>query len=138
MAKRVFLSSVFLMSCFVFVLSYSVPVFAQEEAGFEAARFVVCEGVSDREPVGLTSTFPESTEKVYAFLEARNISADTTVDIVWSHEGVVMDSVSLRLGAGSRWRTYANKTVTGQAGNWRAELKAADGSTVASADFKVE
>lgn len=138
MVKRVFLVSIFLMSCFVFTLSYSMIASAQEAAGFEAARFVVCEGVTDREPVGVTSTFTADTPKVYAFLEARDIKSDTTVDVVWSHEGVEMDSVSLKLGAGSRWRTYSSKTIAGRAGNWHVDLKSADGQTVASADFKVE
>jgi len=49
---------------------------------FTVARMVVAEGVEDREPVGVSETFPASTERVYCFLEATNIADDTEVTFV--------------------------------------------------------
>ena len=71
-----------------------LPVYGQEKAKPEGAtketapftikRLVVGVGVEGGEPVGVAETFPASTEKVYCFLEATDISKDMEVSFVWS------------------------------------------------------
>lgn len=139
MARRALWITLVTLSGLVFFLSSDVTAArAQDGPGFDVARFVVCEGVSDREPVGVTNTFQAETEKAYAFLEARNIEANGEVDFVWIHEGVELDRIRLKLGAGPRWRTYSAKSLHGRVGNWRVELQGMDGKVITSADFKVE
>jgi len=128
---------VVMLACSV-VVPGAVDSLAQETAGFEVGRFVVCENVVDREPVGVTTTFPAGTEKAYAYLEAKDVKADTTVYFVWSNEGAELARVPLNLGAGSRWRTYSSKTLFAMTGNWRVEIQDEGGAVLASADFKVE
>jgi len=106
--------------------------------GFSVERFVVCTGVQDREPVGVSDSFDASVDRVYVFLEAKNITATTTVDIVWLHEGAEMLRTPLHLGQSSRWRTYAYKNLHDMDGQWSVELHDASGKSVASATFKVE
>ena len=38
-------------------------------------RFLTCQSIENREPVGETNTFGGAAETAYAFLEARDISA---------------------------------------------------------------
>jgi Protein of unknown function (DUF2914) len=132
-----FVIAVVVLAC-SFVIPGAAVSIAQENAGFEVGRFVICENVADREPVGVTTTFPVGTEKVYVYLEAKDVKADTTVEFVWFNEGAELARVPLKLGAGARWRTYASKTLFGMTGNWKVELQAEGGKVLATTEFKVE
>jgi hypothetical protein len=124
------------------------PVFAQEKGkgetaakegpGFAVARLVVGTGVENREPVGVAETFPASTEKVYCFLEATNISQDMEVSFVWFHEEKEIWKIRLPLKMGPKWRTNASKSLGGLQGNWKVEIKDAAGNLVQDVKFKVE
>jgi len=88
--------------------------------------------------VGVSETFPASTERVYCFLEATNIADDTEVTFVWYLEEEEVHTFNLPLKHGPRWRTFAYKNLREQTGNWRVELKDSDGNTVESVTFTVE
>ena len=126
------------------LLSASTPVFGQEQAepqtstAFSVSRIAIAEGVENREPVGVSETFPATTERVYCFIEATNIETDTEVTFAWYHEGTEMRTFSLPLMEGSRWRTFAYKNLYGQTGNWKVEIKDKTGNSVKSITFKVE
>jgi len=62
---------------------------------FSISTMVIAEDVQDREPVGVAETFPASTEKVYCFIEATNISENTEAAFVWYHEGQEMRTFTL-------------------------------------------
>jgi hypothetical protein len=111
---------------------------AQAAPGFEVARMVVAGGVEGREPVGVADSFPASTERVYCFVEAVNIAADTQVTLVWSHAGAELLRTELPLKAGSRWRFSAHKTLRGLAGAWKVDLLDATGALVGSAAFTAQ
>jgi len=112
------------------------PVRSQGE--FTVSRFVVGTEVKDKEPVGVADKFAAATEKVYCYLEAKNIAKDTDVSFVWIHNQKEMLKTGLALKAGSRWRTYADKTLRGLKGDWKVELRDASGKTVKEVNFKVE
>jgi hypothetical protein len=130
------------------ILTTGFPAFAQEKGqgetaakegpGFTIARLVVGTGVENREPVGVAETFPASTEKVYCFLEATNIAKDTEVSFVWFHGEEEMSKISLPLKTGPKWRTNASKNLRGLMGDWKVEIKDADGNLVQDVKFKVE
>lgn len=110
----------------------------QEAAGFAIARLVVGTGVEHREPVGVAESFPASTERVYCFLEATDIIHDTEVSFVWFHGQEELLTCNLPLQQGPRWRTYAFKNLYGQKGEWRVEIRDADGTHLKEVKFKVE
>ncbi len=110
----------------------------QEKALFNVAKLVVCTGVENRTPVGAAESFSASTEKVYAFLDATKIAEDTQVTFVWLYNQKEVSKVSLPLKKSFRWRTFANKTVSGMKGDWAVELKDANGNTLKTASFKIE
>jgi hypothetical protein len=129
---------------FVIITAYGISqtAFGQEttkqDATFKVAKMVIATGVENREPVGVSETFPSSTEKVYCFLEAKDVAEDTQVTFVWYSGGKEMFKIDLPLKKGPKWRTYSCKNLRGQKGNWKVELKDSAGSTVKSISFKVE
>lgn len=106
--------------------------------GFSIARFVVAADIKDKEPVGAADKFAAGTEKIYCFLEAKNITKDSEISFVWICNQKEMLKTPLTLKAGSRWRTHANKTLRGLKGDWRVELRDASGKSLKEVNFKVE
>jgi hypothetical protein len=115
------------------------PESPQKEAGtLTIARLVVGTGVENLEPVGVTETFPASTEKVYCFLEATDIAQDIEVSFVWFHGQSELLKFNLPLVKGPRWRTFAYKNLYGQKGDWKIEIRDAEGKPLKEVKFKVE
>ena len=114
-------------------------VFGQDKpATLEIAQAVIGTGVENLEPKGVAETFPASTEKVYCFVEAKNVPDDTEVVFVWSLGDKEMLKFSTSLKAGARWRTYATKNLYGKKGDWKVEIKDAAGKALKEVKFKVE
>lgn len=124
------------------------PVFGQEKdlpagpaesiTGFDVGRMLVCAGVEDREPVGVSESFQPGTGTVYAFLEAVDITRDTTVTFAWYHAGEEINKFTLPIKKGPRWRTYAGKNLYDLKGSWKVDLLDSAGKTVFSVDFTVQ
>lgn len=110
----------------------------EETAPFIIKRLVIGTGVENLEPVGVAETFPASTEKVYCFLEATDIANDTEVSFVWFSGEKEMSSFSVPLKTGPRWRTYADKILREIKGDWKVEIRDADGKVLKDVQFKVE
>jgi len=131
-----------------FVYGGILPAFGQEKAktesapkegsGFAITRAVMGTGVDNREPAGVATAFPATTEKVYCFLEAANIPKDMEISLTWFHGQKEMRKVSLPLKAGSRWRTFAHKNLGGLKGDWKVEIKDAEGKLLKDLTFKAE
>ena len=119
---------------FIFLLSAS----AMDDPGFEIKRMVVCEAVSEREPVHPSETFNVDIGTVYSFLEAEKIDEDTTVSFIWYHENREMTRVTLPLQKGPRWRTFSSKKLEGLTGNWKVELVEASGIVLNTISFQVQ
>jgi len=121
----------------VSIWGMSVPATGQDKE-FTVARLVVGTAVENREPVGVAETFPAMTEKVYCFLEATEISKDIEVSFVWFLGDKEMAKTNLPLTMGPKWRTFANKTIGGMKGDWKVEIRDANGNLVKDVKFKVE
>lgn len=115
------------------------PAHAQAgDPGFTVERFVIAGSIDDREPVGIVDAFSSATEQVYCFLEARDITEDTSVTFVWSLDGREEAAITLPLRQGQRWRTYSSKRLGGRTGLWTVDLQDSTGSIVQTASFSVE
>jgi hypothetical protein len=119
------------------------PVFGQEKAktektGLTVARLVIGTGVENKEPEGVAETFPATTEKVYCFLEATDIPEDVEITFIWFHGEKEMLKSALPLKMGPRWRTYADKNLYGLTGDWKVEVRDANGNLIKDVKFKVE
>ena len=111
---------------------------AKEKGEFAIARAVVGTGVENKEPVGAADTFPASTEKVSCFIEATNVPKDMELTTVWSMGDKEMRKINATVKAGPRWRAWVDKKVGGIKGDWRVEIKDADGKVLKDVKFKVE
>lgn len=120
------------------LLSFFSSASSMDDPGFIINRMVICESVTDREPVGINETFSANTEKVYCFLEAINVEHDTTVSFVWYFEGKEMARMSLPLRKGGRWRTFSSKKLAGLNGNRKVELQESSGIVLNTASFLVQ
>jgi hypothetical protein len=141
--KNKMILRIILAFAFIISLGIAYPAIGQEKAEkcaqvFSISTMVVAEDVQDREPVGVSETFPASTEKVYCFIEATNISENTEATFVWYHEGQEMRTFTLPIMQGHRWRTFAYKNLHGKTGNWKVEVKDETGNSVKAITFKVE
>ena len=112
---------------------------AEEGSAFTIARLVVCKNIVNLEPeLGSEETFPLSLGKIYCFLEARKIAADTKINFVWIHEGVTKAKIPLTLRKGWRWRTYSSKKLGNMSGNWTVEIHDENDAVVDSVNFVVQ
>jgi hypothetical protein len=129
----------------ILVGGLSLPATGQEKTKSEApgpemaiARAVVGTGVENQEPVGVAETFPASTEKVYCFIEATQISKDTEVSFVWSQGDKELRKINLPVKEGPKWRTWAYKNLGEMKGDWKVEIKDSEGKLLKELKFKVE
>jgi hypothetical protein len=129
---------IFLLVLMAFAVWGMILPASGQEKEFTVGRLVVGTGVENREPVGVAETFPATTEKVYCFLEATEISKDTEVSFVWFLGDKEMLKTNLPLTMGPKWRTFANKNVGGMKGDWKVEIRDSGGNLVKEVKFKVE
>jgi len=121
----------------VLLLALVIPT-AAEEAEFTLGRFVTCQRIVDREPVGITETFPDDTVKVYAFIEALDIAKETGIKIEWLFEDKQAAIIELTLGQSKRWRTYSSKRIGIRHGNWEVRLLDSQDNLLRSLAFTVK
>ncbi|MBU0674933.1 MAG: DUF2914 domain-containing protein [Proteobacteria bacterium] len=130
-----------LLSCLlliqVFSFSSASTAGAEESASMTINRFAICQSVVNREPMGTSTTFDDSTREVFAFLEARNISTDLSVSFVWFYQDMEISRYPLPIHQGNRWRTYASKSIAGKTGSWRVEIQDGTNTVLAAQDFMV-
>lgn len=107
-------------------------------AALTIARMEIAGSVADREPAGIAATFPATQEKVFCFLEFRNVAAETSVTVVWTLGQTEMGSVDLSIKPSMRFRTWSTKAIGGMKGDWKVEVVDATGAILKSAAFKVE
>ena len=144
MKRKSFVVLAILISC-ALVGMLSFPAAGQEKPKAEAvakemslARAVVGTGVENMEPVGAGETFPASTEKVFCFVEANDIPKDLELSFAWFQGDKEVRKINVPIKAGPKWRTWANKNLGGQKGDWKVEIKDGEGKVLKEVKFKVE
>ncbi|MBI4684260.1 MAG: DUF2914 domain-containing protein [Nitrospirae bacterium] len=128
---------IFVITAWMVCETYAQKGSAQA-GGFKVERMAVCAKIENKEPVDVKEVFSSATEKVYVFIEFRDVAEDTTVNVIWRHGDKEMLKTSLPLKKGLKWRTYASKNLYGLKGNWKIELVDSTGKGVKALIFKVE
>jgi hypothetical protein len=109
------------------------------KAGFTVARMELATGVEKRQPTGVATTFPASTEKVFCFLELNTVVKDTSFTYVWSFGLNEMARVTQTITASvAKYRTWSTKALGGMKGDWKVEIVDAAGNVMRTVTFKVE
>lgn len=122
----------------IVTMNFISPVSAMDDPGFTINRMIMCERISDREPINESDTFSADTESVYCFLEAKDIETDTPISFIWYFEGEEKARVTLPLQKGMRWRTYSSKKLANMKGSWTVELQEASGIVLNTVSFQVQ
>ncbi len=102
------------------------------------SRMEIAAAVENRQPTGIAASFPATTEKVFCYLELKDVPKDTTITYVWTLGQNEMGKVSQPVKQSSRWRTWGNKTIAGMKGDWKVDVLDESGAVLKSATFKVE
>lgn len=101
-------------------------------------RFVITNGVRDKEPVGTLGDITLNQNQVttiYAYSEALN-SKDDTLRYIWTLNGKQVAEVKVPVWS-ARWRSYSSKFVTsGMRGDWQVELRDQHGELLAVSEFQ--
>ena len=101
-----------------------------------SVELVIATGVADREPVGVSDTFPSDVGQLFAWMRVSDAS-DQAIEVVWTH-GPHVDRVPLEIG-GSPWRTWSSKDIPPEwTGEWTVEVRDAEGTVLASTSFTVQ
>ena len=131
-----------IISAILVILTVSLiflsPVFSMDDPGFTISRMIMCERISDREPINESDTFSADAETVFCFLEAKDIEINTTISFVWYFEGQEKARIVLPLQKGRRWRTYSSKKLANMKGSWKVELLEASGIVLNTVSFQVQ
>jgi hypothetical protein len=102
------------------------------------SRMEIAANVMDRKPVDVASSFPASTEKVYCYLEFKDVKKEATVNIVWTLGEKEMGKTLLMIKPYPKFRTWAAKSLYGMKGDWKVDVLDKKGSILKSATFTVQ
>jgi len=114
------------------------PAAKAPAAGLTIARMEIAASVENHEPAGIAASFPATQEKVFCFLEFKDVKKAGNVNIVWTLGANEMGKVPLTVKAMSKYRTWANKTIGGMKGDWKVDVVDESGAVLKSAAFKVQ
>ncbi len=101
-------------------------------------RMEICGSVADRKPADVSSTFKATQEKVFCYLEFKDVKKETTVNVVWTLGQNEMGKVQLTVKAYPKYRTWATKSINGMKGDWKVHVVDEKGAVLQTATFKVE
>jgi len=107
-------------------------------ASLTISRMEIASSVENRQPAGIAATFPATQEKVYCYLEFKDVAKDTTITYVWTLGQNEMGKVTQQVKKSFRWRTWGNKSLGGMKGDWKVDVLDESGAVLKSATFKVE
>jgi len=113
------------------------PVPAQAPS-LTISRIEIAANVMDRKPVDVGTSFPASTEKVYCYLEFKDVKKEATVNIVWTLGQKEMGKTQLTIKASQKFRTWAAKSLYGMKGGWKVDVLDEKGNILKSATFTVQ
>lgn len=110
----------------------------EEQGGIRCEQMVLCAGVKDKVPVGVSNTFPSDIYRVYCHTTIVGAEDSTAIVHTWYYDGTEMTAVGLSVKS-ARWRTWSTKKMaSGWRGPWRVEVTTVDGAVIGTKDFRLE
>jgi hypothetical protein len=116
----------------------TTPATPVHAASLTISRMEIAGSIENREPVGIAATFPSTQEKVYCYLEFKDVPQDTAITYVWTLGQNELGKMTQQVKKSSRWRTWANKSLGGMKGDWKVDVLDESGAVLKSASFKVD
>ncbi len=124
-------------------LCLPVAALAQEGTAAAAAPSLtaeaqLCTGVQDRMPTGMSESFVPEVGQVYIWCKITGSSGESSIKVVWSHQGQEVATVDLPVKSSS-WRTWSSKKIMPhQTGDWGVKIMDASGNVLKELNFKIE
>jgi hypothetical protein len=129
-----FYKSVFIL---IFVLIQPLILMAQEISPVTVNEMVFCRSVVQKNPVDISTHFPDSIERVYCYTKLSSTQDQTLISHVWYYNDTQMAIVDLAVNA-SPWRTWSSKRIVKDwTGTWRVDVVSASGKIICSEKFVV-
>jgi P pilus assembly chaperone PapD len=102
------------------------------------SRMEISAGVMHQTPLDIGTTYTASQEKVYCYLEFKDVKTETTIYVVWMLGQKEMDKIPLVIKPYSKFRTWASKKINGMKGEWKVNIFDDNGNLMKSASFIVQ
>ena len=106
-------------------------------AGLNVSRMVIAGSIENQQPAGITARFPALQERVYCYLELKDVAKDQRITYVWTY-GQERYTSTQQVKKSSRWRTWGYKSLGGRKGDWKVDVLDESGAMLKSAAFQVE
>ena len=113
------------------------PLNVRAQAELTVTESAISRDVVDRMPVDADTTFASDVGRLYCWTRITGAEGQTTVHHVWIHGDEERADLELNVGAAS-WRTWSNKAIMAEwTGDWRVEVRDADGNVLETIRFTV-
>lgn len=120
-----------------YVLVAFIVLMASTEVFALKANIIIATGIKDRVPQGESEVFPASTESLVGWTHIRGAKEPISVFHVWIKDGEEVGNIELDVKSAS-FRTWSEKTVLDQPGQWTFELRDIDGNVIAKKEFLIK
>jgi len=118
----------------ILIAAVAVSASAQE-SGLTVEKLIFCTGIEDRLPVGESTQFFESAERIYCYTRINGAVDTLQVTHVWFYGDVEKARVDLTVKSAS-WRTWSSKKMLpAWSGAWRVDILGPDGEVLLSREF---
>ena len=118
----------------VLIAAAAVSATAQEN-GLTVEKMIFCTGIEDRLPVGESTQFFETAERIYCYTRINGAVDTLDVAHVWYYGDEEKARVDLTIKSAS-WRTWSSKKMLpAWAGAWRVDVLGPDGELLLSREF---
>ena len=127
-----FYKTVFIIIC---VLIQPFISMAQDYSPVIVNEMVFCAGIDQKNPVDVSTHFPDSIERVFCHTKLSSTEDQTSISHVWYYNDTQMAIVDLAVNAKS-WRTWSSKRIVKEwTGTWRVDVISSTGKIICSEEF---
>ena len=110
---------------------------AELSGDLNVATAVICNNVTDRQPIGTGNEFPVSVGRLYCYNKITDIRNSTKIIHAWYFQDTERARVTLGVNPPD-WRTYSSKIIqTHEVGDWHVEILNASGNLLGKVKFKI-
>ncbi len=110
---------------------------AELSGDLNVATAVICNNVTNRQPIETGNEFPVSVGRLYCYNKITDIRNSTKIIHVWYFQDTERARVTLGVNPPD-WRTYSSKIIQAhEVGDWHVEILDASGNSLEKVKFKI-
>jgi len=127
-----------LLAFFLLIRPVSADDRANADSTLRVEKVVICKGVDQRTPLGISNVFSVDAKKLFCFTKIVGATDKTVITHRWLLNGELKSTIKLPVESGN-WRTWSTKQIdSSDAGDWMVEIVAENGEGLASIIFFVQ